>query len=37
MDFGAIRVIGERVALFIFSWNSGGLSGSLFERAAKPI
>jgi hypothetical protein len=37
MDFNALRGIGERVALFLFSWNSGGLSGSLAGRAAEPL
>jgi hypothetical protein len=37
MDFGALHGIGERPAFFLFSWNSGGLSGSLFGRTAEPI
>jgi len=37
MDSYALRGIGERVAFSLFSWNSGGLSGSLFGRAAEPI
>jgi len=37
MDFGALRGIGERPALFLFSWNSGGLPGSLSGRVAGSI